>query len=307
MKPIPVAFHIGPLEVHTYGIGLALTFWFGLVYFERRLKRNGYRTDWLVPVFLWIILAAVVGARALHVLTNTGYYSQHPGQIFAIWQGGLSSFGGLLFAVPTGIILTRRRCPELSLGRALDLVAPVLMACWAMGRLLGPQLMVNGGGHQTHQWFGMYYAGDQVGKRLPVPIFQALEDLAVFLILIAIERHLDRWPDGTRRIGYPSGVVIGTGMILWGIERSLDEHLWLGEDGRLGSDLVQLAGVLLVVAGAVILIRSRTRWRAWLLTHHAGDLSQSIEALSAASGSEATDSSSSSDALATRGEAGPAT
>ena len=42
-------------------------------------------------------------------------------------------------------------------------------------------------------------------------------------------------------------------MVLWGIERSLDEHLWLGEDGRLGSDLVQLAGVLLVVGGAVIL------------------------------------------------------
>jgi prolipoprotein diacylglyceryltransferase len=26
VKPIPVSFHIGPLEVHTYGIGLAITF-----------------------------------------------------------------------------------------------------------------------------------------------------------------------------------------------------------------------------------------------------------------------------------------
>lgn len=306
MKPIPVAFHIGPLEVHTYGIGLALTFWFGFVYFERRLKRNGFRTDWFVPVFLWIILAAVVGARVLHVLTNTGYYSQHPGDIFAIWQGGLSSFGGLIFAVPTGVILARRRCPELALGRALDLAAPVLAACWAMGRLLGPQLMVAGGGHPTHQWFGMYYA-DQVGKRLPVPIFQALEDFAVFVILIAIERRLDRWADGTRRIGYPSGVVIGTGMILWGIERSLDERLWLGEDGRLGSALVQLAGLLLVVGGAVILLRARTRWREWLLSHHAGDSSQVPDAASDAEpGSDATNSLSS-DALATRSETGSTT
>ena len=70
MKPIPVDFHIGPLQVHTYGIGLALTFWFGFVYFERRLRKNGYPTDWLVPVFLWIILAAVVGARAMHVLVE---------------------------------------------------------------------------------------------------------------------------------------------------------------------------------------------------------------------------------------------
>jgi len=58
-------------------------------------------------------------------------------------------------------------------------------------------------------------------------------------------------------------------MVLWGVERSLDEHLWLGEDGRLGSDLVQLAGILLVVGGAVVLVRTRTRWKKWLGTHHA--------------------------------------
>jgi phosphatidylglycerol:prolipoprotein diacylglycerol transferase len=202
----------------------------------------------------------------MHVLSNLSYYTQNPGDIFAIWHGGLSSFGGLLLAVPVGIFLTRRRCPELPLGRALDLVAPVLLACWALGRLLGPQLMVAGGGHPTHQWFGMYYAG-QPGRRLPVPIFQALEDFTVYLILIAIERHLDRWPDGSRRTGYPAGTVLGVAMVLWGIERSLDEHLWLGEDGRLGSDLVQIAGVLLVVGGAALLLRSRARWRRWLLTH----------------------------------------
>ena len=113
-----------------------------------------------------------------------------------------------------------------------------------------------------------YYAG-QPGRRLPVPVFQAMEDFAVYLILIAIERRLDRWPDGTRRTGYPAGIVLGTGMVLWGIERSLDEHLWLGEDGRVGSDLVQLAGILLVVGGLVILVRTRSRWVRWLRTHQA--------------------------------------
>ena len=175
------------------------------------------------------------------MLSNLSYYAHDPGQVLAIWHGGLSSFGGLLFAVPTGIILTRRRCPELPIGRALDLVAPVLMASWALGRLLGPQLMVAGGGHPTHQWFGMYYAG-QVGRRLPVPVFQAAEDFCVFLVLIYLERRLERWPDGSPRTGYPSGAVIGTAMVLWGIERTLDEHLWLGEDGQLGSALVQIAG-----------------------------------------------------------------
>ena len=66
-------------------------------------------------------------------------------------------------------------------------------------------------------------------------------------------------------------------MVLWGIERSLDEHLWLGEDGRLGSDLVQLAGVLLVIGGAVILVRTRGRWKQWLLTHDATDAVTPVE------------------------------
>jgi phosphatidylglycerol:prolipoprotein diacylglycerol transferase len=269
MRPIPVVFHIGPLQVHTYGIGLALTFWFGFTYFERRLKRSGYRTDWFVSVFLWIILSAVVGARALNVLSNLSYYTHSPGQVLAIWHGGLSSFGGLLFAVPTGLILTHRRCPELALGRALDLIAPVLLASWAMGRLLGPQLMVAGGGHPTHQWFGMYYAG-QHGRRLPVPIFQAAEDFGVFVVLILIERRLAHWPDGSARSGYPAGTVIGTAMTLWGIERALDEHLWLGEDGHLGSLLVQIAGVLLVVGGAGVLLGTRRRWQEWRTTNSPG-------------------------------------
>jgi phosphatidylglycerol:prolipoprotein diacylglycerol transferase len=268
MRPIPVVFHIGPLQVHTYGIGLALTFWFAFTYFERRLRRNGYPTAWFVGVFLWIIVAAIVGARALHVLSNLHYYSHNLGQVTAIWHGGLSSFGGLLFAVPTGLLLTRRRCPELPIGRALDIIAPVLLASWALGRLLGPQLMVAGGGHPTHQWFGMYYAG-QAGRRLPVPLFQAAEDFGVFLVLICIERRLARGRDRLIRTGYPSGTVIGAAMVLWGIERSLDEHLWLGEDGKLGSLLVQIAGLLLVMGGGAVLLRTRRRWKEWLRTSQA--------------------------------------
>ena len=266
MKPIPVVFHLGPLQVHTYGIGLALTFWFAFTYFERRLRKNGYPTEWFVPVFLWIVLAAVVGARVLHVVSNLGYYGHHVVEVLAIWHGGLSSFGGLLFAVPTGIWLTRRRCPELPIGRALDLIAPVLMASWSLGRLLGPQLMVAGGGHPTHQWFGMYYSG-QVGRRLPVPLFQATEDFCVYVVLIALEHRLNRWSDGSARSGYPTGTIIGTAMVLWGIERSLDEHLWLGEDGHLGSLLVQIAGVALVLGGGFVLLRTRHAWREWLPGH----------------------------------------
>ena len=148
------------------------------------------------------------------------------------------------------------------LAAAIDMVAPVLMAAWAMGRLLGPQLMVAGGGHQTSQWFGMYYAG-QVGPRVPVPIIQALEDGAVLLTLLLIERHLRRITNSPVRPSYPAGTVTGVAMILWGIERSLDEHFLLGQDGALGSALVQIAGVVLVLGGSWMLLNTRQRWNRW--------------------------------------------
>ena len=268
MKPVPVAFHIGPLVVHTYGLGLAVTFWFAYRYFERRLRKEGYPTDWVLAFFVWVIVAAIVGARAMHVLATLQDYTADPIKVFAVWQGGLSSFGGLILAIPTGIVVARRRCPQLGFGRAMDLVAPVLAAAWSLGRLLGPQLMVAGGGHPTHQWFGMYYA-DQVGKRLPVPIFQALEDAAIFCVLLYVEHRVRQraaaaeGPAVMAKATYPPGAVIGAGMILWGIERLLDEKLWLAYPGQLGDVLVEAAGVGLALAGVVVLLRTRRRWRQW--------------------------------------------
>jgi phosphatidylglycerol:prolipoprotein diacylglycerol transferase len=242
VKPIPVVFHIGPLQIHTYGIGLALTFLFALWYFDRRLRSHGYPTAWLNQAFLWIVAAAIVGARVVHVVANIGFYAHNPGQIVAVWHGGLSSFGGLLFAVPTGMWLTHRRCPQLRLVEALDLVAPVLVAAWALGRLLGPQLMVAGGGHPTTSFIGLEYAG-QTGKRLPVPLFQAAECFAIYLISLRVERAVTK-------AGGPRGAVLAAATGLWGLSRFTDEYFWLSYPGHAGALAVEGAGLALFVGGA---------------------------------------------------------
>lgn len=255
MRPIPVVFHIGPLQVHTYGIGLAVTFWLAYRYLARRLRLAGYPDAWLATTFVWIVVAAVVGARAVHVLANLGYYSGHPLDVLAIWNGGLSSFGGLLLGVPVGFVSAHRRCPQLRPLVAADLVAPVLVGAWGVGRLLGPQLMVAGGGKPTHQWFGMYYAGE-VGRRLPVPIFQAIECGAIFAVALLVERAV-------RERGGPLGLVTSLVVALWGGSRFVDEYLWLGHDN--GTDAVEIAGVAMfaagAAAGALLLLRHRRQAR----------------------------------------------
>ncbi len=257
MRPIPVAFHFfwTPLVIHTYGIGLAVTFWFGYRYLERRLRYAGYPWEWLTGVFLWVIVSAIVGARAVHVAANWSLYAHDPGQILQIWNGGLSSFGGLLGAVPVGIITTRRACRELTAMKLLDLVAPVLMASWGIGRLLGPQLMINGGGHPTSQWFGMEYAngaGGYTPKELPVPIFQAVESFLIFGVLIYLERRFPK---------RPTGFIISATMALWGLERLAEQHLWLTDSSRVGSDLVQGAGLALFAAGVLTMVFLMRRQR----------------------------------------------
>ncbi|MGP8162248.1 MAG: prolipoprotein diacylglyceryl transferase [Acidimicrobiales bacterium] len=250
---MPVVFHIGPLQVHTYGIGLAITFWFGYRYLAKRLRDHGYPDAWLGATFLWIIAAAVVGARAVHVVANFGYYSRDPAEVFAIWHGGLSSFGGLALGLPVGFVSAHRRCRQLRPGIAADLVAPVLACAWAIGRLLGPQLEVAGGGKRTSAWFGMYYAGE-VGKRLPAPIFQAIECFAIFVVALWVERLV------ARRSG-PVGLVTAVTVGLWGLSRFVDEYFWLTHDnGTVAVEVVSL--VLFALGGATVLaLAARDRRR----------------------------------------------
>jgi phosphatidylglycerol:prolipoprotein diacylglycerol transferase len=262
VRPIPTAFHIGPLELHTYGLGLAIAFYIAWRYLVARTRARGYPTDWLVELGIWTVVAALVGARLMHVLTNLSTYSHQPLQVFAVWHGGLASFGGLLLAVPTALWIAHRRCPAVGILEGLDIAVPALAAGWAIGRVLGPQLMVAGGGHPTTSWIGMYYAG-QVGRRIPVPLIQAVEDAALWGLLVLVDRRLQKLAAG-RPGRPPTGALTAIAMLVWGIARALDERLWLGEEGHLGSVLVQAAGVALAVGGVVIGVAVLRNWRAYV-------------------------------------------
>jgi phosphatidylglycerol---prolipoprotein diacylglyceryl transferase len=276
LKPVPVVFHIGPLAIHTYGIGLAITFWFGYRYFARRLRTHGYPNGWLGVTFVWVIIAAIVGARAVHVVANLGTYRNNPAGIFEIWQGGLSSFGGLGLALPVGFFSAHRRCPSLKLGPAADLLAPVLVAAWGVGRLLGPQFEYAGGGKQTNAWYGLSYAG-QIGKRIPVPLFQALECFAIYFLVLWVE-HL------VARRGGPVGLVTWLAVGLWGLSRFFDEYFWLTHDN--GTDAVEITAIVMFVIGVgvatLLLGRDRGRPRATVAPDSVAEVSAAASATAAA-------------------------
>ena len=248
MSGVPTSFHLGPLVFHTYGFGLAIAAYVCFLYARRRLHATDFDVQPFAKFAFALIVAGLLGARLANVATNWSYYSDHPARWIAVWQGGLASFGGIALALPVGFLLQRRWWPGSSFARFSDALVPALIAGWALGRVLGPQFMVNGGGHLTHQWFGIHYAG-QVGKRVPVPLIQAAEDAMLWLALLAFE-HLRP----SRRVG----VVTALAMIVWGAVRALDERLLLGQQSHSGSLGVQIAGVVLALGGAALLARQLT-------------------------------------------------
>ncbi|MFI5036818.1 MAG: prolipoprotein diacylglyceryl transferase [Acidimicrobiales bacterium] len=245
MSGVPTSVHLGPLTFHLYGFGLALAAYVAYLYARRRLQRDGIDLAPFTRYVVALVVGGLAGARAAHVATNWSLYAGHPGRWFALWQGGLASFGALAVAIPLGLYLQRRWWPEVRVLAFCDAIVPAVVAGWALGRVLGPQFMVNGGGHLTHQWFGLAYHG-QVGRRVPVPLIQGAEDGLLWIALIFGERH-----GLTRRVGR----LTATAMVVWGVVRALDERLLLGQQSRSGSLGVQAAGVALAIAGVTVLAR----------------------------------------------------
>ncbi len=247
MTGVPTTFHLGPLVFHLYGIGLATAGYVTYLYSRARLRRAGVDDEPFWPFTVVLLLAALVGARGANIATNWSYYAGHPGRWIATWQGGLASFGAIGVALPVGVWGVKRWWPTLTLGQFADAIIPAFVAGWALGRVLGPQFMVAGGGHETTSWIGLHYAG-QVGKRVPVPLIQGAEDGALWLGLLWLEGH---WRQ--RRIGAISGVA----MVVWGVARAYDEHFLLGQNSHSGSIGVQWAAVVLALSGVVVVIRAR--------------------------------------------------
>lgn len=251
MSAVPTSLHLGPLVFHLYGFGLAIAAYVAYHYARRRLIRAGLDVTPFARLTIALLVSGLFGARVANIATNWSYYSGQPGRWIAVWQGGLASFGGIALALPVGLFLQRKWWPRASMTSFTDALLPALIAGWALGRVLGPQFMVAGGGHLTHQWFGLHYAG-QTGRRVPVPLIQGLEDGLLWLGLLGLERF---------RFAARTGIITAVAMIIWGLVRSLDERLLLGQQSHSGSIGVQLAGVALALAGVVLLATILTAGR----------------------------------------------
>lgn len=179
----PEIFSIGPVHVRWYGLLFAIGFLFGYHQGEKMFKHENTDLKWLESLFIYLIVATVVGARLGHVFFyGWEYYSQHPIEILYIWQGGLASHGGVL-GIILAMILWSLKVSKRNLLWVLDrVVVPSVLvgALIRFGNLMNSEIY----GVQTSMPWGVIFERNQetVAKH-PTQVYESLSYLFTFGVL----------------------------------------------------------------------------------------------------------------------------
>lgn len=128
----PIAFSFGPFHVRWYGIIIATGILLATYMAIKEGQRRQIMSDDFIDLLLWGVPLGFIGARIYYVIFEWGYFSQHPSEIIAIWNGGIAIYGGLITgAIVLFVFCYKRMLPPFLM---LDVVAPGVMAAQILGR-----------------------------------------------------------------------------------------------------------------------------------------------------------------------------
>ena len=189
----PVIVSIGPFSIHWYGVGYVVGILFGWWYSKRlvrtpRLWPNNQPpmkpTD-LDDFVLWAAVGVVVGGRVGYVLFyDLPRYIQHPLDIIALWQGGMSFHGGMLGTILAMVLFARSR--RINVWSMLDTVAagvPVGLGLVRVANFINSELW----GRTTDLPWGVVFPNGGPLPRHPSQLYEAaLEGIVLFTVLAVL-------------------------------------------------------------------------------------------------------------------------
>lgn len=190
----PVLFSLGPFSVRWYGLAFALGFIIGYKIVERMFRHEGAPEKWLGILLAYLIVGTIVGARLGHVFFyEWDYYSQHPVEIFKIWEGGLASHGGTIALIIAMFIFSWCVAKKPASWTFDKVVIPIALtgALIRLGNLMNHEIY----GHPTDAPWGFRFVSN-VGTWMqgapavytdpshPTQIYEAACYLCLFCILM---------------------------------------------------------------------------------------------------------------------------
>lgn len=165
-------------DIYWYGIIICAGFILAALYVNSRTKDFGITSDNLTDCLIICVPLGIICARIYYVVFEWGYYAQHPGEIIAIWKGGIAIYGGIIGTLIGLFVYSRVK--KLSLASLCDLAAFGLLIGQCIGRWGN---FVNGeahGGPTTLPW-GMTIDGQSMVH--PTFLYESLWNLAGFVLL----------------------------------------------------------------------------------------------------------------------------
>ncbi|MCC7075840.1 MAG: prolipoprotein diacylglyceryl transferase [Acidimicrobiia bacterium] len=145
---------------NTFGLMVGLGIVAGAWVAKRHIDANGEDGDLVFSFAWWAAIFGIVGARLVWVLAHPSTYLDDPLSVFALWEGGLSFFGGFLAAAPVAYVWLRRR-PELSRRVFLDATSLGLVLGLGIGRIGCTSVGEHLGG-ETDFFLGVNYTGGRL-------------------------------------------------------------------------------------------------------------------------------------------------
>ena len=187
--PDPVAFSIGPVHVHWYGLMYVLAFAMFVMLGRVRIRQPhiaalGWKKEDIDDMLFYGMLGVVIGGRLGEVLFyRPAFFLANPLEIVQVWHGGMSFHGGFL-GVMLAMALWARKAGR-NLFDVYDFIAPLVPLGYAAGRI-GNFINAELPGRVADPslpWAMIWPNVDQL-PRHPSPIYQALIDgVLVFIIL----------------------------------------------------------------------------------------------------------------------------
>ena len=207
---LPTLFSIGPFHLYTYGLMFALGVLAAITYLGRLEPVGGLTRNQMIDLILMLTFVGVAGARAFYVFQSWDYFRLNPAEIFAVWQGGLVVYGGVIASLAGLIVFCLvRRISFLALA---DFYFPAVALAQAFGRI---GCFLNGccWGSVSHLPWAVHYPflKDPVH---PVQIYSSLFDFALFGFLAW--RYPRRKFDGEIAFFY---------FVIYGLGRFMVEYL----------------------------------------------------------------------------------
>ncbi len=174
----PVAFSIFGIDVAWYGILISLGVLLGTLLGLREAKRVGIEEDDLLDFLIITIPLAIVGARLYYVIFSWDLYKGDLLKIIDIRSGGLAIHGGIIMAIISGLVFTKRR--GIDFFKLADVSAPSLALGQAIGRW-GNYINQEAYGGPTNLPWGIMVQGVKVH---PTFFYESLGNMVLVLFLI---------------------------------------------------------------------------------------------------------------------------